>query len=224
MSREIQVKFLTGKTVYSTIRNQTSGALWNLSGGAGGAFENFVSGNWLGYSISLTEQGVSAVYMGNFPTAIGAGVYSLDAREQIGASPVQTDAGVATGDIHWNGTVNVPLSDLATSGQLGQIGPIRIFRGQMVQNFPFKMVSSADHVTPFTSGVVSGQISRDGGAFGVLQSGTVTETGLGWYRVNLTSGDLTATTVALSFSANGISGGTADARDMALVLQRTSGQ
>jgi hypothetical protein len=94
----------------------------------------------------------------------------------------------------------------------------------MVTNFPFKMVSSLDHVTPFVSGVVSGQISKDGGAFGPLASGIINEIGLGWYRTTLVSGDLLCNTAALSFSAVGISGGTADQRDFSLVLQRTSGQ
>ncbi len=39
----------------------------------------------------------------------------------------------------------------------------------------------------------------------------------------LTSGDLNANTVALVFTANGISGGTADQRDFAYILQRVSG-
>jgi hypothetical protein len=130
------------------------------------------------------------------------------------------------GDLEWNGTYVTPLSDLATSGQLGQIGPLRIARGTMLQNFQFKLVSSADHLTAFTSGVVSGQIARDGGTtFGPLQSGSFFEIGLGWYGLSaLTSGDLLANTAALVITANGISGGTSDQRDFAFVLQRTSGQ
>lgn len=223
MASEVQLRFQTGRTLYYTLHNQTSGYVWSMSGGAGGAMEAFTSGNWSNYGLSLTEQGVSAFYAGNLPSALGAGVYSIDARERLGGTAAQTDPGVATGDINWNGTNVLPLSDLATSGQLGQIAPIRLARGVAVSGFPFKMVSSADHVTPFTSGVYSGQISRDGGSFGALQSGAFTEMGLGWARVNLTSGDLLATTVALSFSANGVSGGSADQRDFAFIMQHTSG-
>ena len=224
MANEIQFSHATGKTAYSVIRDQRSGFVWSLSGGSSGALEGFTSGNWRNYAISATEQGVSSYYTANFPVAAAPGIYSVLGKEQAGANPLQTDASVANGDIHWGGSTVFPLSDVATSGQLGTFNPIRLARGIAVSGFMFKLVSSADHFSAFTSGVVSGQIARDGGSFGALQSGVFTERGLGWYRTDLTSGDLLATTVALTFSANGISGGSADQRDFFLVLQRTSGQ
>lgn len=135
---------------------------------------------------------------------------------------------MATGDIHWNGTALVPLSNLATSGQVGSHLPTKIYRGQMVQRFKFKLVSSVDHVTPFVSGVLSGQIHRDGAAsFAGLQSGLAVagyaELGNGWYQCTLTSGDLLGDSAALMFSAVGISGGAADQRDFWLNLQKVSG-
>lgn len=212
----------TGRTLYSVIRNRI-GQIWNTSGGTG-AFESYNNTFYTDYAISLSEQGGNNYYVGTFPPAITPGLYNISAHQQLGGSPAQTDPRVATGTEQWNGSVLLPLSDLATSGQLGQIAPIRLARGVAVSGFPFKLVSSADHVTNFVSGVVSGQISRDGGSFGALQSGAFTEIGLGWYRTNLTSGDLLANQVALIFTANGVSGGQADQRDFALLLQRTSGQ
>lgn len=220
MAGEVQVSFQAGKTLYFLVRNNV-GSIWN-----GSAFAAYATANLSTYAVSMTEQGTaSAYYAGTFPAAIAAGIYAITAKQQLAGSQAESDPTVATGDFQWNGTVVFPLSDLATSGQLGQVGPIRISRGSQILNFPFKMVSSTDHITSFTSGVVSGQIARDGGSFGVLQSGAFTEMGLGWYKVQaLTSGDLLANTVALSFSANGISGGTADRRDFSFVLQKTSGQ
>lgn len=221
MAGEIQAQYsVSGITAYAMIRNRV-GQIWNT---AGSAFEAYNAANIADYDISLTEQGSSGMYVGNFPTAISAGIYSIVAKRQIGGSPAESDPSFANGDLQWNGTVTLPLSDLATSGQLGQATPLRIARGTGVPNFPFKMVSAADHVTPFVSGVISGQISRDGGAFGALQSGGVTELGLGWYKVTLNSGDLLANTVALLFTGVGISGGAADQRDFSMILQRTSGQ
>lgn len=223
MAGELQVSFSRSRTVYAVLRNQTSGFIWNTSGGSSGAMEAFVSGNWANYAISLTEQGTAGYYVGNVPSPIPAGVLAVTAKEQLGGSPTQLDPTVGVGDVHWNGSIVMPLSDLATSGQLGQAIPMRLARGVAFSGFTFKMVSSADHVTNFTSGVVSGQISKDGGNFGALQSGTFTEVGLGFYKVNLTSGDLLANCVALSFSAVGISGGAADQRDFVILTQRTSG-
>ncbi len=221
VANEIQVSFRAATTCYFLVRNRI-GQVWNTSALA---FQTYVTATYANYTISLTEQGTASSYFaGNFPTAITAGVYSVTAKQQIGGSPAESDPTIAVGDLQWNGTVTLPLSDLASSGQIGQIGPVRIARGVQLLNFPFKLVSSADHSTPFTSGVVSGQISRDGAAFGALQSGAYTEIGLGWYSLQaLTSGDLNANTVALTLSANGISGGQADQRDFALITQRVSG-
>ena len=224
MANELQIALgLVGRQIYSVIRNQTSGFVWSLSGGTSGAFGLFASGSWAEYAVSMVEQGVNGYYLGNMPSAIPAGVYAVTAYQQQGASPVQLDGRVGQGDVQWNGSTVVADADGASSGQLAQFLPVRMARGTMVQNFPFKMVSSADHASAFTSGVVSGQISRDGGIFTALQSGTISETGLGWYRVTLTSGDLNANTAALTFTGVQISGGAADPRDFAIVLQKWSG-
>lgn len=221
MAGEIQFSFASLKTTYVLIRNRI-GQVWNT---ANSAFETYVTALYVDYTITCTEQGTaSGYYTGTFPPAIGPGAYSLVAKQQIAGGALESDPAVAVGDLQWNGTTLLPLSDMATSGQLGQIGPIRLARGTMIQNFQFKLVSSLDHVSPFVSGIISGQIMRDNGNFGPLQSGAFTEVGLGWYRVQaLTSGDLNANTVALVFNGVGISGGTSDQRDYGFILQRVSG-
>lgn len=225
MAAEIQGKGPgTGRTCYFTIRTRT-GTIWNT---VGAAFEAYNVANFADYDVAMTEQGTASnYYVGNFPTAIVPGVYSIEAKQQAGGTPAETDVTWGTETYQWNGTATFPLSDVATSGQIGQIGPIKLAKGVAVSGFPFKLVSSADHATPFTSGIISGQVSRNGGSFGALQSGLLaaayTEIGLGWYRCNLTSGDLNADVVALTFSAAGISGGTADQRDFGIIMQRVSG-
>lgn len=223
MSGEVQfISPVAGATCYFLLRNSTS-QIWNSSGA--GAFEAYATANYSSYTIAATQQGTaSSFYAGTFPTAITTpGVYSIVAKKQDGGSAVETDTSIANGDIQWNGTATLPLSNLATSGQVSQVGPVKMTRGAMVQNFPFYLVSSVDHITPLTSGVVSGQIARDNGSFGALQSGAFTEIGLGAYRVDLTSGDLLCNTATLRFSATGVSGGASDPRVFTLVLQRSSG-
>lgn len=223
MANELQVSFSAGKSAYFLLRNRV-GQVWNTSGGTG-TFENYNSSVYSSYVLSATEQGsASAFYAGSVPAAVPAGVLSVLAKQQIGGSPAEADPAIGAGDLQWNGTVTLPLSDLSTSGQVGQLSPIRVARGTMVKPFVFKMVSAVDHVTPFTSGTCSGQISRDGGAFGALQSGAFSEIGLGFFSLQaLTSGDLLANAVALSFSANGVSGGAADPATFVFLTQRTSG-
>ena len=221
MSGEIQFNFTAGQVCYFLVWNRI-GQIWNTSTVA---FESYLTANYANYVISAVEQGTAShQYVGNFPSTIVAGVYGITARQRLGGTAAETDPTIATGDFQWNGSVSFPLSDLATSGQIGQISPIRLARGVMVQNFPVYLKSSVDHVTPLVSGIVSGQISRDGGLFGALQSGKFTEVGLGFYALQaLTSGDLTANTVSLLFTANGISGGQSDPLPMSFVMQRTSG-
>lgn len=209
----------TGATAYILIWNGVN-QIWN-----GTSFVAYSTASFTDFDIAATELGTASNYfVATFPSTIAAGVYGIEARQQLGGSPAETDSTVAQGDFHWNGTVVMPLSDLATSGQLGTVTPIRLARGIALSGFVFKMISSSDHVSAFTSGVISGQISRDGGSFGALQSGAFTEIGLGWFRTNLTSGDLLATTIALVFTGVGISGGNADQRDFSIIMQRTSGQ
>lgn len=221
MANELFFSFTTAKTCYVLIRDRT-GQIWSTAAGSFGAY---ATASYANYTVSATEQGTASHgYAASFPTAIVAGTYSVEARQQLGGSAAETDPTVAVGNFEWNGTQTLPLSDLTTSGQLGQLGPMRLARGVMVSSFPFYLVSSSDHVTPLTSGVCSGQISRDGGAFGVLQSGTVTEVGLGFYKCTLTSGDLLANTAALLFTASAVSGGQSDPRPFSFILQKTSGQ
>jgi len=218
MAGEIQASYSTGKTVYCLIRDRT-GNIWN-----GSAFVSYLTANYSLYVVSLTEQGsASGYYAGTFPASAVAGIYNITAKNQSGGSPLETDATIAVGDLNWNGSATLPLSDLATSGQIGQVAPIKVYRGQMLSNFMFKLVSSADHITPFTSGVCSGQISKDGAAFTALASGIFAEVGLGFYKTTMVSGDLLCNTAAITFTANGISGGSSDPRDFSMILQRTSG-
>ena len=228
MSAEIQFPgAATGATHYFIVRN----AIGQPYDSVTSAFQAYLTANYSGYVNSTSEQGTNSNYfVGNFPSigAASGGVFNVVAKRQTGANPAESDPNVATNEFHWNGSLQVPQAHLTTSGQLGQAIPLRLARSVAVSGFPFYMVSSTDHVTPFTSGVCSGQVSRDGGGFGALQSGLVvgaySEIGLGWYRCNLSSGDLAGNQLILNFQAVGISGGAADPVNLYIPMQRTSGQ
>lgn len=224
MAGEVQVSYQSQKTVYALIYSPASGAMvWNtsLSG-----FQTYLSQNYSGYPLSLSEQGTSAYYVGNFPSVIPPGDYNVVAKQQVATDPAESDPVVGQGDLQWGGSSLGPLSlsDLATSGQVSQFLPTKVARSTMVRNFSLYLKSSTDHVTPFTSGVVSGQIIRGSGTWGPLQSGLITEMGNGFYNLlALTSGDLDGETVSLLFTANGVSGGTSDPLPLSFVLQKSSG-
>ena len=221
MAGEVQVSFTHGATVYFLIWNNRTGQIFN---NGTGLFEAYLTANYANYTNSMTEQGTASHhYNGNFPTAITApGPYGIESRQQLGGSAVETDPTIGEINFDWSGVQYMSLADISVSGY--PIG-IKLQRGVQVLNFPIYLKSAADHVSPFTSGVVSGQIARDGGSFGALQSGAFTEIGLGWYNLQaLTSGDITANTVKLHFTGTGISGGNSDPLPIAFVLQRSSGQ
>ena len=217
MADEVAQSYQTGKTLYFVLRNRESQPWHTLSGN----FQAYQTANFENYDIAMTEQGTaSAMFVGTFPAAIPAGAYLVEVKEQTGGSVAETDPTVQHGRFDWNGSAIYPMSDNVTSGQYSENLPVQVYQGEMVQNFPFKLVSSIDESLAFTSGVVSGQISKDGGAFAALQSGAFTEIGLGFYRTTLTSGDLNADTVAIQFSAEGVSGGTARPNNQVFVLQK----
>lgn len=221
MAGEVQFKYKTSATTYFRTWNRNS-LIFNTSG-TSGAFTNYDASVYESYKRSATEKGSCGHYAGDFPTTIAPGIYSIEALEQLGANPAESDPIIAVGDLEWNGTTVLPLSDLTTSGQLSLLTSQPITRGVMIEDFTFKLVSSADHITPFTSGIVSGQVSKDGSTFGALQSGVFTEVGLGFYKVTLTSGDMSFNAGALAFTATGVSGGTADQRDFSIITQHSSG-
>lgn len=217
MAGEIQFNFAAGRTCYALVRNRFG----QIYSAATLGFVAYNAADYADYAVTVPEQG-TGYYIGNLP-AVVAGVYCVTGKQQIGGAVSVNDPSVSAGDVQFNGSTLLPLSDLATSGQVGQFAPARIARGTAVPSFPVYLRSAADHVTPFTSGVVSGQISRDGGPFVALQSGAFTETGLGFYNVPLTSGDTLANSFSLVFTAAGISGGISDPLPMSFLTQKVSG-
>jgi len=218
MANELQGSYVHGATVYALLRSRNA-QIWNNSMSA---FEGYSTTNYSGYSISATEQGVaSAYYVANMPASVPPGTYAALFKAQQGSDPAETDPTVDAGSVDWNGSNVAQLSDISVSGS---IQPIQLQRGVQIKNYPIYLKQSSDHISPFTSGIVSGQISKDGGAFGPLQSGAFTETGHGLYALQaLTSGDLSCNTMSLLFTGVGVSGGACDPLVQTFILQHASG-
>lgn len=218
MANEIQGSFITGSQVYALVRS-TTGTILNT---ATSGFTNYATSAYSGYAITATEQGAaSAYYTASMPSWVPPGSYNVLFKQQLGANPAETDPTVDVGSIEWNGSAVAALSSIATSGNISV--PVQLQRGVMIQNYTFYLRSSADHVTPFTSGLCSGQISKDGGSFASLASGGFSELGLGFYGVTLTSGDTSCNTMGLLFTANGVNGGSSDPLPQTFIMQHSSG-
>ena len=99
MAGELLAATITGQTVYAHIINSQA-KLWN-----GSTFETYTGGNYSAYTVTMTEQGTSGVYVGNFPTSIvSSDNYQLIYYTQSGGSPATGDVIVSSGYITWTGT------------------------------------------------------------------------------------------------------------------------
>jgi len=103
MASELQAVSASG-TVYAIIIN--SAGLWYNT--ATSAFEAYNASNYTSYDVAMTEEGDSAVYVADFPSAITAGgTYRYFAKRQAGGSPAEADTTISHGAVDWTGTVAV---------------------------------------------------------------------------------------------------------------------
>jgi len=85
----------------------------------------------------------------------------------------------------------------------GGIGAFRALRRNVaLDNLPFQMVLSTDHVTPATGKTVTAKIKKDAGPFATCTN-AVSEISSGWYEISLTKTERDADTTLLSFTATG---------------------
>jgi len=100
MANELRVAHVTAKNVYFQIWNG-SGQIYNT---ASAAFETYATANIGDYDVAGTEAGTaSGVYLASMPS-LSAGLYHLDARERVGASPAEADLIIGSNVLVWNGT------------------------------------------------------------------------------------------------------------------------
>ncbi len=71
-----------------------------------------------------------------------------------------------------------------------------------LNNIPFYMVDSTDHITPETGLSITAQVSLDGAALGAA-AGTVTEIGNGLYHLDAAAADMNGDLVVFRFTATG---------------------
>jgi len=107
MASEIQSIGTTGKTVYAIVRDAT-GRLWNV---ATSAFEAWTTANYANYAVPMVEQVPSAYYVGSFPVLVTTpGLYGIDVRQQVGATPATTDTPLSGGLLNWAGTAEATVA------------------------------------------------------------------------------------------------------------------
>jgi hypothetical protein len=219
MANELQASFKPAVSGYFLVRNRNALIYSSQFTGLSGYNPSLYSG----YPIYSVQQGGGPFYTANFPSSLSPGTYSVCFLQMLATFPQESDPVVDVGNYDWNGTNTAQLSDIGVSGTYQTI---QLRRSHQVLNYPVYLRSAADHVTPFISGTVSGQVSKDGGAAVILQSGAFTAViGFpGLYNLQaLTSGDTNANTITLQFMGAGPNGGLSDPLVQSYVLQQGSG-
>ncbi len=100
MASELLVSGLTtGSVAYALIRNLTG----SVYSSVGPAFEAQNGANLANYARTLTENGTTGVFFGDFP-ALAAGRYHVEYRLRAGGSPAWTDSVIGFESLDWSGT------------------------------------------------------------------------------------------------------------------------
>jgi hypothetical protein len=152
---------------------------------------------------------VSAVTVDSQTVSFIAAAFRLMPAEGVAGKPkVDVDAWLGTAAAS-PATAGYPAVTLKVGTGTGEVNlssgsvPIRgnVKKGAAFAKFPFMMTDSTNH-NPATGKTVTATISKDGGAFGSLNSGdTVTEVANGIYEVDLDATDTNANNIILRFTA-----------------------
>lgn len=111
MSGELKIVSSPSLTVYGHILN-TAAQIWN-----GSTFETYSASNYLNYGISLTEQGGSGVYVGNFPILITtADRYEVVYYIRNGGAQAEGDPIAGTGVIDRAAATSTTVNSSTGSG------------------------------------------------------------------------------------------------------------
>lgn len=115
MAGELRAAGAQGQTVRVRIINSAARS-WN-----GSSFETYDAGNISSYAVTLTEQGASGVYVGDFPVGITtAGHYEYFAYSlQNPPTLAETDPIMATGSVDWDGSASTTPSAAIANAMSG---------------------------------------------------------------------------------------------------------
>jgi len=128
--------------------------------------------------------------------------FAAGALDATGAKEATVSAGFAAG-----------ATAVGVAGVQTTVNSLQVFlKGDAVSAFDFIMMNPA--LQKLTLLAVTGQISKDGGAFAALTN-AVTEVGLGHYKVDITAAEMNANGITLVFQAAG-----ARDTDIHIVTQR----
>lgn len=147
-------------------------------------------------------------------TTNGSLITSGSSTAQLNVSSGNIAGSVASVVGNVGGNVTGSVGSVTAAVTLGTVNSSasNIKKNTALSAFPFLMTDSTTHA-PKTGVTVTATRSIDGAAFAACAN-SVTETGNGWYQINLAAADLNGNTIALRFT-----GTSSDDRDITIITQ-----
>jgi len=90
----------TGLVLYVILRDASHQVVIQFTG----VVEVYDSAHWSTYAHTVTEQGASGYYYATTSNSLTAGVYWIEWKYRVGASPAVSDPVRASGSLYWSGT------------------------------------------------------------------------------------------------------------------------
>jgi len=104
----------SGQALYYHLRD-AAGQVFNVPSDQ---FQGYSSGQWANYSQAFSEQGASAIYLGNIPGTIQPQSLLLVVYLQAGGSPAEGDAIQGSEILPWDGSDVVSMLSRASASQV----------------------------------------------------------------------------------------------------------
>lgn len=186
----------------------TSGAVPGATGGL------FIAGSNAATTVAITGNITGNVTgsVGSVTGAVGSVTGNVGGNVTGTVGSVVGAVGSVTGNVGGNVTGSVGSVTAAVTLATVNATASNIKKNTALAAFPFLMTDSTTHV-PKTGVTVTSTRSINGAAFSACTN-AATETGNGWYQIDLSAADLNGNTIALRFT-----GASSDDRDITLITQ-----
>lgn len=159
---------------------------------------------WSGVGIGIIKGGNLVGGLGGQPVKPTGGPDTIIVNNQVGGIITVTGSGITDqdkldiADRVWDELKASHIITGSTGEAINNL-PSGMARSEAISGFMFMMIDVNGN--PALLKTVSGYISKDGGTFASF--GTIIEVGRGCYKLDLSSDNMDAGTVALSFDASG---------------------
>lgn len=174
MANELNILISTVPANCKAIVMNSVGQFWYSTGAA---FEAYNAAHIGDYGITLTRVGLTPIYLGDFPSAIGSGVYMAyafaTATTTLAVSDMNTGCVGEDSWFQWSGTARLATSTRAAPADIVSAGPINTSSGSVstVDAFSSAAINSVWSVDlAFVPGLTTSAVQQLSNSYSILES------------------------------------------------------